>query len=79
MIYTDKKYHNEDIEQYIANPKAAKAEGNLFGQECLPVGINNTFMPLEKDNPDNLDMTQYNIRERFGYLSEDDNDNNESE
>lgn len=78
-MYTQKKYHNEDVEQYIANPKAAQKQAALFGEKCIPVGINNTFMPLEKDNPDNLEMAQYNIRDRFGYLSEDDNDNNEPE
>lgn len=78
-MFSRSKYHNEDFESYIANPKAAKAEAEMFGQKCIPVGINNTYMPLEKDGSDNLDMTQYNIRERFGYLTEDDSGVNETE
>lgn len=69
------QYRNEDFEAYIDNPKASQARAELFGQECLTVGIQDTFMPTEKgdfqsEDNGNLDKTQYNIRERFGYLQD---------
>lgn len=71
------RYHKEDFEDYISNPKREDAEASLFGEECLPVGIYDIFMPADKGDPHitdigNLDKAQYNIRERFGHLSEDD-------
>lgn len=66
-------YHNEDFESYVAEPGKAKARAELFGQECITVGINDTFMPIEKGdvhsaNTPNLNKAQHNIKERFGYL-----------
>jgi len=74
-------YYKEDFEEYVANKKHEDAEANLFGQECMPVGINDTFMPVSKGdvmaaNTNNLKKAQYNIRERFGYLSEADYEDN---
>ena len=67
MTTSGSKYYKEDFEDYVSDPK----ETNLFGQECMPVGINDTFMPVKKEGADNLDMAQYNIRDRFGYSQED--------
>lgn len=73
---TKSKYYNRDFENKVANPSKGAALDDL-GYECIPVGIQDTYMPLDKgdvhsaDTP-NLTRAQYNIRERFGYLSEDD-------
>ena len=69
-----KKYINEEFESYVANPEKGKMLEDM-GFDCVTVGIQDTFMPVEKGdvhsgNTPNLDKAQYNIRERFGYLPE---------
>ena len=66
----NKPYYNEDFNNYIADPAEYKKTEDLLGKDCIPVGINNTFMPTDKYASDNLDKAQYNIRERFGHLQD---------
>lgn len=77
-MYKTKPYHNEDFEEVLLNPSKADEEAKMFGQSCMPVGINGTFMPIKKDDPSNFKKAQYNIRERFGLLQDEDY-NNENE
>lgn len=71
------KYYKEDFNDYVADPSKSDYRSELFGGTCMPVGINDTFMPTDKADADNLDKTQYNIRERFGYLSAEDYENDD--
>jgi len=73
-----KKYYNEDFNEYIAHPKMNEEKMDMMEdmgmdmEECIPVGINKTFMPTDKFDSSNLKKTEYNIRERFGHLQEED-------
>lgn len=71
------KYLKVPVEDYLANPKFYAKEAEFYGEmglekENMPVGTYNGFMATDKQNPSNFDMAQYNIKDRFGYLSEDD-------
>lgn len=76
-MFNQKPYYKEDFEAVLMKPK--KDEKNYFGEKCMPVGINDTFMPVKKDDPDNFKMAQYNIKERFGLLSNEDYNNENPE
>lgn len=73
-----KTYYNEDIQNYLADPQKQKDKAKMYDSigidmpDCIPVGINNTFMATDKFDSSNLEKTEYNIRERFGHLQGDD-------
>ncbi len=72
-------YLKVDIENYLANPKKYEAREDMYESmglpsDCIPVGCFDEFQPTEKDDPENLNKAQYSIRDRFGFLSEDDTD-----
>lgn len=71
------KYLKIPVEDYLANESFFEKQATLYGElglekDCMPVGTYNGFMATEKADPNNMAMAQYNIRDRFGYLTEDD-------
>lgn len=70
------KYKKEDAEEYFNNPKYEAAEKKMYQDmgidtEDMPVGAFNDFVSV-KGEPEILQKTQYNIKDRFGYCSKDD-------
>lgn len=69
------KYYKVDSQQYLDNPKKYAERDAMAaeygGSKCMPVGIYDGFIS-QKGEADILEKSQYNIRDRFGFLSEDD-------
>lgn len=66
------KYHNVDSEEYLRFPTAVKKMDKMMGMESIPVGPYGEYVCTDKNDPNNLKKSQYNIKERFGHLTDED-------
>lgn len=70
-IYKTPKYDRVDVTDYLANPQEYAEREAMTGSECLPVGTYGGFVGMKGD-PNIMEKTQYNLRDRFGFLASED-------
>ena len=66
------KYRNVDVEEYERFPSHVKKMDKITGTEAIPVGPYGEYVCQDKNDPNNLKKSQYNIRDRFGHLTDED-------